>query len=510
MSSPSDDSASRVRFSRDSLVPGRRTMVFCKSCFICAIGVASLALLIASIALVLTQVFQDIVNSRVKQEIILKNGTEAFETWEKPPPPIYMQFYFFHVVNPAEILTGEKPVVKQKGPYTYREFRIKENVDFLDNNTKVSANSKKTYVFVPEMSVSEGDDDFIRTVNVPAVTLMEKFKSNSVFANLISSYMKSINDGLFVTKTVKEFLWGYKDPLLSAVHKFLPTVEEYFGFFYKANATDDGTYTFLTGENDFRDFARIIEWQNKSSLTWWSSDSCNKINGTDGSSFHPLINKSETIYIFSSDMCRSLYAAFEKEVSVNKIPAYRFIIPKEVFANASINPANAGFCVPDGNCLGSGLLNVSKCKQDAPIIMSSPHFYQADEKFVNDIVGMNPNKEDHETSMDINPLTGILLRGEKRLQLNIFVEKIPSFSQTGNVRTLIFPLMYINESVVIDATSADKVRSVVNQANVVMNIPFMIMALGIIFGVLFIALVCKARTSEVTLDDQVPIIQSAA
>ncbi|KAG2465881.1 SCRB2 protein, partial [Polypterus senegalus] len=363
MSSPSDDSASRVRFSRDSLVPGRRTMVFCKSCFICAIGVASLALLIASIALVLTQVFQDIVNSRVKQEIILKNGTEAFETWEKPPPPIYMQFYFFHVVNPAEILTGEKPVVKQKGPYTYREFRIKENVDFLDNNTKVSANSKKTYVFVPEMSVSEGDDDFIRTVNVPAVTLMEKFKSNSVFANLISSYMKSINDGLFVTKTVKEFLWGYKDPLLSAVHKFLPTVEEYFGFFYKANATDDGTYTFLTGENDFRDFARIIEWQNK----------------------------------------RSLYAAFEKEVSVNKIPAYRFIIPKEVFANASINPANAGFCVPDGNCLGSGLLNVSKCKQDAPIIMSSPHFYQADEKFVNDIVGMNPNKEDHETSMDINP-----------------------------------------------------------------------------------------------------------
>lgn len=60
---------------------------------------------------------------------------------------------------------------------------------------------------------------------------------------------------------------------------------------------------------------------------------------------------------------RSLYATFEKEVHVKGIPAYRFVPPKEVFANITVNPANAGFCVPAGNCLGSGLLNVSVCKQ---------------------------------------------------------------------------------------------------------------------------------------------------
>lgn len=45
---------------------------------------------------------------------------------------------------------------------------------------------------------------------------------------------------------------------------------------------------------------------------------------------------------------------------VKGIPAYRFSPPSQVFANTT---ANAGFCVPPGNCLGSGLLDVSACKQ---------------------------------------------------------------------------------------------------------------------------------------------------
>lgn len=57
---------------------------------------------------------------------------------------------------------------------------------------------------------------------------------------------------------------------------------------------------------------------------------------------------------------RSLYAIYEEDVVVRGIPAYRFSPPREVFANTT---ANAGFCVPLGNCPGSGLLNVSMCKQ---------------------------------------------------------------------------------------------------------------------------------------------------
>lgn len=36
--------------------------------------------------------------------------------------------------------------------------------------------------------------------------------------------------------------------------------------------------------------------------------------------------------------------------------------------------------------------------------MSSPHFYQADKKFADDILGMRPTKEQHQTAIDINPV----------------------------------------------------------------------------------------------------------
>uniref|UniRef100_A0A8C2KB83 Uncharacterized protein n=1 Tax=Cyprinus carpio TaxID=7962 RepID=A0A8C2KB83_CYPCA len=35
--------------------------------------------------------------------LVLENGTEAFSVWRTPPPPVYMQFYFFNLTNPAEV-----------------------------------------------------------------------------------------------------------------------------------------------------------------------------------------------------------------------------------------------------------------------------------------------------------------------------------------------------------------------------------------------------------------------
>ncbi|MBN3295512.1 SCRB2 protein, partial [Amia calva] len=429
-------------------------------------------------------------------EIILKNGTEAFEAWENPPPPIYMQFYFFNLTNPLEVLKGENPAVEEMGPYTYREYRPMENVRFSENGTEVTSINPKTYVFVPEMSKGT-EDDLIRTANIPAMTVMEKFKTHAIISKLISDYMRSSGEGLFVTRSVREMLWGYVDGLLFALRTFLPDLDPNFGLLYKKNGTSDGEYVVLSGEKNYKDFARIVEWDGKRSLDWWSTNTSNMINGTNAAYFHPLITNNETLYIFISDICRSLYAQFEKGVTVRGVPGFRFVIPKDVFANATENPANAGFCVPPGNCLGSGLLDVRVCKQGAPIIMSSPHFYQADKKYIDDIHGMHPNAEEHETVLDINPLTGILLRAANRIQTNVLVEKIDTFSQTQNVKTLVLPVMYLNESMLIDEASASRVRSVVNQGNVVINIPFIIIALGILLGIVFMLLMCKNHRPEV-------------
>uniref|UniRef100_A0A8C8EII4 Uncharacterized protein n=1 Tax=Oncorhynchus tshawytscha TaxID=74940 RepID=A0A8C8EII4_ONCTS len=448
-------------------------------------------------------------------EIVLRNGTHAFDVWENPPPPVYMQFYFFNVTNPAEVLKGERPAVLEVGPYTYREFRPMERVNFLENGTKVSAVNTKTYVFQSDMSKGP-ESDLIRTVNIPAMTVMEKFKDTSVIANLISSYMKSVNEGLFTTHTVGELLWGYEDGLLKAMKVVDPTLDDVFGLFYKQNATDDGEYVFLTGQQSYKDFAVIDQWKGQSSLKWWTTDECNMINGTNGASFHPIITKNETLYMFSSDLCRSIYAIYEEEISVMGVPGYRFSPPSKVFANTT---ENAGFCSPPGNCLGSGVLQVSACKQDAPIVMSSPHFYQADEKFVKDIFGMKPNKEQHETIIDINPVCKlnkninatcnnfkyfyrVTVHIRKSVNLNHFI------SQTGDIRTLVFPVLYLNESIVIDEVSAKQLQVIVAEGNIVVNIPFMLIGLGILLGVIFMVAQCRQRIPESSSAERQPLLKS--
>ena len=203
-----------------------------------------------------------------------------------------------------------------------------------------------------------------------------------------------------------------------------------------------------------------------------------------------------------SEMC--IRDSFE---SVQGLPAFRYRVPEEILANTS---DNAGFCIPKGNCLGSGVLNVSVCKNGAPIILSFPHFYQADERFISAIEGMHPNKEYHETFVDINPLTGIILRAAKRFQINVYVEKIDDFIETGNVRTMVFPVMYVNESVLIDKETASRLKSVVNTTLIITNIPYIIMALGVFFGLVFTWLACRGQGSgdEGTADERAPLIRT--
>lgn len=54
------------------------------------------------------------------QEITLTEKSKVFDSWKNPPPPVYMEYYFFNVTNPEEFLAGGKAAVKQIGPYTYR------------------------------------------------------------------------------------------------------------------------------------------------------------------------------------------------------------------------------------------------------------------------------------------------------------------------------------------------------------------------------------------------------
>uniref|UniRef100_A0A673AXN7 Scavenger receptor class B, member 2c n=1 Tax=Sphaeramia orbicularis TaxID=375764 RepID=A0A673AXN7_9TELE len=413
-----------------------------RSCAIYVVGIICAHLLIVGIGLVVAQVFRTLMHNRLKKEIVLVEGSRVFESWKKPPPPVYMEFFFFNVTNAKEFENGAKPKVTQVGPYTYSFFK----------------------------------------------------------APMVSLWMSSLGSGFFTTRTVEELLWGYEDPLLARIATTSPDVEKVFGLMYKKNGSNNGEFVYHTGEQNYMDYGRVETWKGQSQLTFWTSDQSNSINGSDGSAFHPLLQKNERIYIFTPDLCRSIYMEFEKDVEVKGIPAYRFTPPRSVLASKEENEANTGFCVSPKECLGTGLLKVSPCRKGAPVVASFPHFYLAENKYVDAIEGMSPERIHHQTFLDLNPTTGVIVRANKRAQINILIEKISGFPKTRTLNETVFPVMFLNESVVIDDASAARVQKLLLIVTLVSNFPLIIVALGAIMLAVFLVLLVRARRQLLKCD----------
>lgn len=128
-----------------------------------------------------------------------------------------------------------------------------------------------------------------------------------------------------------------------------------------------------------------------------------------------------------------MFADFESETEIKGISAWRFR------ANLNLinytHPENLCFCPafrkcakPDATgqswdltgceepCL-DGLLYASGCR-GVPIVLSAPHFYNADPILESSVEGLKSAIDKHDTYLDIEPLTGVTLSAYKRGQVN--------------------------------------------------------------------------------------------
>lgn len=453
-----------------------------------AIGIIGVACCIVGGCLI--KIFDVVIHNQIDDQVSLQEGSEAYDVWKEIPVPIYMQYWFFNVENPYNVSQGAKPVLRQVGPYTYREYREKENITFNSNNT-VSYQQQKTYVFQPNMSVGN-DSDVVTSLNMPLITVATFIKHQPDLVKILASlFFLLLDEPLFVNRTVNEYLWGYEDRLLKDIHFFLPSLvpDGTFGYFYgpaSGNLSFDGVYNVFTGVGNPEQVALIDNWNFASNLQFWRSEYCNQINGTDGSVFAPSVDKTSTLRVFSTDICRSLYLLYEQEITYKDIALLRFTAPDELFLNASVNPDNQCYCMP---CLGTGLLNVSVCKQGAPVVLSAPHFYQGDPKFANAVEGLHPVKSEHETFSDVEPNTGMVMRLARRMQVNVFVEHVELIVQTDKLKPTFFPVLWLNESSAADDASVEKFRKQVQTPMLILTVvQYFVIALGALLVVIFIVL----------------------
>lgn len=64
------------------------------------------------------------------QKVILRNGSEMFEYWTKPPLDPIIRAYVFNYTNIFKVLDGVDTIIEleEVGPYVYREQTLKTDV----------------------------------------------------------------------------------------------------------------------------------------------------------------------------------------------------------------------------------------------------------------------------------------------------------------------------------------------------------------------------------------------
>ncbi|MFV2015859.1 MAG: hypothetical protein ACC656_10545, partial [Candidatus Heimdallarchaeota archaeon] len=128
----------------------------------------------------------------------------------------------------------------------------------------------------------------------------------------------------------------------------------------------------------------------------------------------------------------------------------------------------------------------------APLFISMPHFYDADSA-ASSVEGLSPNKEKHETRVDIEPITGVVMSAAKRLQINFQVGPGNLFT-TGIAKTDLLPIVWIEEGGSITPDLAEDFKNAVYGAQQIQQVaPITGAAVGIVLLLSSMFIAIRAR-----------------
>ena len=345
-------------------------------------------------------------------------------------------FYLWNVTNPDEIYQGAKPKLEEIGPFSYSISVSRRNVRFGNGTVGYTnfQNYQKINSTEPPLKIT--------TINGPYL-IIDQIQRHlpGWLQTLVRVFLKEQNYGPLVTKTADELIWGYQDPFLAFINKNLPGVisTSKFGFYINQNATDSGLFVADNGENGVENWMSIEAYDGKKSMKIWDSEYANMINGTDSYGFAPWQIDSTKLDFFVDMMCRS--AAVSK--ITESVGSANYQLSFNTFASKN------QFCV-GGSCPLDGVHNLTKCTEikfghSFPVAITFPKLIGVDDYYTRQLVGVNFTEQDeYSTSLQIDKLTGLVYKGVKQMQLNLFYDSDVFYP--FNVKQTLIPVMWFKQT----------------------------------------------------------------
>ncbi|XP_073847782.1 lysosome membrane protein 2 isoform X2 [Musca autumnalis] len=372
--------------------------------------------------------FTQYYNNKMLENLILSKDSETTKSWIDPNPKFdtLLKVHIFNYTNIKDYLEerADKIKVEDIGPLVYKEHTVKVNVVHNDNYT-VTFRDHRTYKFLRDRS-SHDENISVVVPNVPFLAASQEIDKikNPLLRGISMRMVRGAGGHAFYTLKVKDFLWGYKDPILTVKSNF-GRGDKYFGLLKNRKGTSVDSLQINTGEDDIKKFSTITQFNGKPALDFWTDDECNRIDGSDPSMYPPhVVETREPLSVFLQVFCRKVPLIFEKEVTIyDNIDVLRYRTPLNVFGNPQENPNNTCYCQNTDRCMPSGVINATRCYDDAPIYPSFPHFFSGDPNIYKDFEGIEPKQELHQTYADVHPRFAFPIGGASRLQINLALHK---------------------------------------------------------------------------------------
>ncbi|XP_015788725.1 scavenger receptor class B member 1-like isoform X2 [Tetranychus urticae] len=416
----------------------------------------------------------------ISSQIKVDPTSPGYMFWEHVPLPIITKFHLFNIENPGEFLKGGKLRVRELGPFTLKQDRWKEVIEFTEKTVKYY--EWRNYTIAEELSVGSWDQEI--TVLNPMVASIGSIVGDKLeqlipiplavspfVYSTVSALLLVHSQNFFLKTTPRNVIVGQRINLLDTVTTLVKPLEllgvkasdliptddlpnNTFGLINGKNYTRMGPWEVYTGVDVPKElYTNAVAFKNEKLMKRWAGPECNTPRGTDGIQFQPLINRTTKLTIFSGDIYRSLDLIYAEDYDYMGIQTYKYILDPAIFQPPSVNPDNACYCVHTGKkkarCEYEGILDLTGGFSGSPFVVTKPHFLEAPEvqKLVD---GLSPDPEKHTFYLLIKPDIGVPISAKGRLQFNLRVEKVPFLRGFNNIRDTIIPLGWIEEGGSID------------------------------------------------------------
>jgi len=201
------------------------------------------------------------------------------------------------------------------------------------------------------------------------------------------------------------------------------------------------------------------------------------VYGSQGNQFQHPLNGKETLNLWVDPASRTVQVVHNKvKRKVRGIELYRYVLEPSTLENTTTNPdADAYFQYGP-----KGFFNYSQAQHGAPIFLCQPHFYGVeDEDVVGNVVGVSPPTEDeHAFALDVEPITGAVMDGAGRVQVNLVPEPLAAgplaknhfntdtyFAPLGTFQSKLYlPVLWIADGGTVSAATANKWKSTLGLA----------------------------------------------